>query len=124
MMRGDSGRFAFSPWHCGLVFAALFPLTGLLTIGYAPPANALPSYARQTGQPCGTCHTDFAGLTPYGRLFKIGGYTAGGGRYRSTLFPSSDDSSTSKKPDVPPIAMLALVGFTNTEAPLSPTPAP
>jgi len=124
MMRGDSGRFAFSPWHCGLVFAALFPLTGLLTIGYAPPANALPSYARQTGQPCGTCHTDFAGLTPYGRLFKIGGYTAGGGRYRSTLFPSSDDSSTSQKPYVPPIAMMAIVGFTNTEAPLSPPTAP
>src|SRR5208282_1149520 len=88
------------------------------------PAEALPSYARQTGQPCGTCHTDFAGLTPYGRLFKIGGYTAGGGRYRSTLFPSSDDSSTSQKPYAPPIAMMAIVGFTNTEAPLSPPTAP
>ena len=76
--------------------AAAFLLAGFLTIGYAPPANALPSYARQTGQPCGTCHTDFAGLTPYGRRFKIEGYTMGGGKYRTTLFPT-DDPSTDKK---------------------------
>jgi hypothetical protein len=125
MTRGDSAGFAVCPWQCGLISAAaVLLLAGFLTIGYAPPANALPSYARQTGQPCGTCHTDFAGLTPYGRLFKIGGYTAGGGRYRSTLFPSSDDSSTSQKPYVPPIAMMAIVGFTNTQAPLAPPTAP
>src|SRR6202790_5233682 len=69
------------------VFAAAAILTTLLIIGCASPAKALPSYARQTGQPCGTCHTDFVGLTPYGRLFKIQGYTAGGGPYRTTLFP-------------------------------------
>ncbi len=125
MTRGDSARFAVCPWQCGLVSAAaVLLLAGFLTIGYAPPANAVPSYARQTGQPCGTCHTDFAGLTPYGRLFKIGGYTAGGGRYRSTLFPSSDDSSTSQKHFAPPIALLAIVGFTNTVAPLAPPTAP
>ncbi|MHB8886046.1 MAG: cytochrome C [Methylovirgula sp.] len=42
-------------------------------------ASALPSFARQTGQPCATCHTAFPELTPYGREFKLGGYTAGGG---------------------------------------------
>jgi hypothetical protein len=57
-----------------------------VTFGAISPADALPSYARQTGQPCGTCHTDFPGLTPYGRRFKIGGYTAGGGPYRTTPF--------------------------------------
>ena len=58
--------------HGGFVGAvAAVVLAALLTTVQAPPANALPSYARQTGQPCGTCHTDFAGLTPYGRLFKI-----------------------------------------------------
>ena len=90
--------------------AALVVLTALLTAGYAPPAEALPSYARQTGQTCGTCHTDFAGLTPYGRLFKIQGYTAGGGAYRSTLFPSSDEA-TNQKPYAPPISMMAVVGL-------------
>ncbi len=113
------------PRHCGLVFAAAaLLLAGFLTIGYAPPAHALPSFARQTGQPCGTCHTDFAGLTPYGRRFKIMGYTLGGGKYRTTLFPSDDSADSQKKQWVPPVAMMAIVGFTNTQAPLSPPTAP
>src|SRR5476649_616971 len=74
--------------NCGLFAAvAVVVLAGYLTIGFAPPAQALPSFARQTGQPCGTCHTDFPALTPYGRRFKLLGYTTGGGRYRTTLFP-------------------------------------
>jgi len=44
---------------------------GLLTDEFVSPAQALPSFARQTGQPCGTCHTDFPALTPYGRRFKL-----------------------------------------------------
>src|SRR5260370_31321841 len=39
------------------------------------PANALPLYARQTGQPCAACHTAFPELTPFARRFKLGGYT-------------------------------------------------
>jgi hypothetical protein len=49
-------------------------------------AQALPIFARQTGQPCGNCHTDFLGLTPFGRRFKLGGYTLGGGPFRTPLF--------------------------------------
>src|SRR5438270_453367 len=41
-------------------------------------AVSLPLYARQTGQPCATCHTAFLELTPFGRRFKLGGYTLGG----------------------------------------------
>jgi hypothetical protein len=37
----------------------------------APRAEALPSYARQTGQECAACHNGFPELTPYGRLFKL-----------------------------------------------------
>ena len=44
-----------------------------------PTASAVPSFARQTGQPCATCHTAFPELTPFGRRFKLGGYTMGGG---------------------------------------------
>jgi len=127
-MRGGSGRFAFTPWHCGFVSAAaVVLLVTFLTIGYVPPAKALPSYARQTGQPCGTCHTDFAGLTPFGRRFKIEGYTLGGGPYRTNLFPDSNDSTSaggSQKEWVPPVSMMAIVGFTNTQAPMAPPTAP
>jgi hypothetical protein len=72
-------------------------LFSCLTFAFVSPAEALPSFARQTGQPCGACHTDYAGLTPYGRRFKIGGYTYGGGAYRTTLFLSSDDAASDEK---------------------------
>ena len=87
------------------------------------PAQALPSYARQTGQPCGACHTDFPALTPFGRRFKLFGYTIGGGAYRTTLFPDSSDWSD-QKPWVPPISLMAITGFTHTQAPLPPPTAP
>ena len=40
---------------------------------------ALPAFARQTGQNCVACHAggQFPELTPYGRLFKMTGYTIG-----------------------------------------------
>jgi hypothetical protein len=42
-------------------------------------AEALPSFARQTGQSCVACHAggQYPELTPYGRLFKLTGYTIG-----------------------------------------------
>ncbi|HVC56274.1 MAG TPA: hypothetical protein VND95_09985 [Stellaceae bacterium] len=62
-------------------------------------ALALPSYARQTGQQCAACHNGFPELTPYGRLFKLNGYTFGG--------------STS---DYPPIAVMTYGSFNHTHA--------
>ena len=43
------------------------------------PSFALPLFARQTGQNCVACHAggQFPELTPYGRLFKMTGYTIG-----------------------------------------------
>jgi hypothetical protein len=45
-------------------------------------AHAVPAFAVQTGQPCTACHIGAFGpqLTPFGRAFKIGGYTQGGGQ--------------------------------------------
>jgi len=49
--------------------------------GFGGRAHAVPSYAAQTGLPCTACHIGAFGpqLTPYGRAFKIQGYTATGG---------------------------------------------
>lgn len=49
----------------------------VLGAGLAKPAAALPAYAAQTGQPCQMCHVGGFGpqLTPYGRNFKLHGYT-------------------------------------------------
>lgn len=48
-------------------------------IFFAPLSHAIPVYARQTGQNCLACHAggQFPELTPYGRLFKLTGFTMG-----------------------------------------------
>lgn len=133
----------------GIFIAAAVVISAIS--GISSPANALPSYARQTGQPCGTCHTDFPGLTPYGRKFKLLGYTVGGGPYRTTLFrqfpefkpdpldsnarANAAKSAATKKSDlskngqiatgqsdtwIPPISMMAIVGYTNTQTSQTP----
>jgi hypothetical protein len=66
-----------------------------------PGASALPSFARQTGQPCATCHTAFPQLTPFGRRFKLSGYTAGGG--------------LTWEQGVPPLAAMVIPTFTHTD---------
>jgi hypothetical protein len=40
-----------------------------------PSARAVPSYSRQTGLPCASCHYAPPELTPFGRTFKLEGYT-------------------------------------------------
>jgi hypothetical protein len=110
-------------FYLPLTIAAALLLAVLVVIKFAAPARALPSFARQTGQPCGTCHTDYAGLTPYGRRFKINGYTNGGGQYRTTLFPF-DDSIDKQRPWVPPISFMATPGFTHTATGMAPPADP
>ena len=82
----------------GAIGSVVF-LASLLTTSFAPPAQALPSFARQTGQPCGTCHTDFPALTPYGRRFKLLGYTTGRGQFRTTPFPIFRGATDSQSQD-------------------------
>src|SRR6202011_1535021 len=62
------------------VFAAVSVLAvATVCIVGVTPVQALPSYARQTGQQCAACHNGFPELTPYGRQFKLNGYTWTGG---------------------------------------------
>lgn len=54
---------------------------GVLTLAaltVAATAEAVPSFARQTGMPCSACHTVFPELTAFGRNFKLNGYTMTG----------------------------------------------
>ena len=59
----------------GLVAGLMVLFTSLAPMD----AQALPAFARQTGQNCVSCHAggQFPELTPYGRLFKLTGYTMG-----------------------------------------------
>src|SRR6516164_6144201 len=90
-----------------LVFVALFCAAVATLVASVGPANALPAFARQTGQPCSVRHTIFPELTPFGRRFKIGGYTLGGGDWTG-----------------PPVAAMYMAGFTHTESPQDSPPAP
>ncbi len=58
-------RFGF------LTFAVAASLSSL----FLPQAQAVPSYSRQTGMACGACHYAPPELTPFGRKFKLEGYT-------------------------------------------------
>jgi hypothetical protein len=86
--------------HCArlLAIAAIIAVIALAAVPRS--AAALPLYARQTGQPCATCHTAFLELTPFGRRFKLGGYTLGGGNWKG-----------------PPFAAMLQPTFTHTQEP-------
>jgi hypothetical protein len=78
-----------------------------LALVSASPAEAVPSFARQTGQPCANCHTAFPELTPFGRRFKLSGYTLEGGDYKG-----------------PPLALMVMPGFTHTGSAQDSPPGP
>ncbi|HLX84043.1 MAG TPA: hypothetical protein VKR59_09095 [Terriglobales bacterium] len=52
----------------------LFLMMSLIVLS-VPSAHAVPSYSRQTGLPCASCHYAPPELTPFGRTFKLEGYT-------------------------------------------------
>jgi hypothetical protein len=81
--------------------ALWIPLLGLLAIvALGGDARAVPSFARQTGMQCTACHTAFPQLTPFGREFKLNGYTL-----------------SANQTELPPFAVMVqgLPGFTHTE---------
>jgi hypothetical protein len=90
-------------------FGALAVLALLMLAATVQPSRAVPSFAAQTGQPCSACHIGAFGpqLTPFGRAFKIGGYTQTGG-----------DGPLSKIP----LAGFVLNSFNHTNA-SQPSPA-
>ena len=98
-------------WGCVFVFAAI--ITG------APNAYAVPSFARQTGLPCSSCHTTIPELTPFGRLFKLNGYTT------STLTQISEKGGGGKTgvniANFLPISVLLQVSDTELTKPVPST---
>ena len=89
---------------------ALSALPALLCFaGYTNDAHALPAYADQTSQPCIACHVGGFGpqLTPFGREFKLEGYTLQG-----------TDQTTI------PVSAMAVASYLHTSADQSAPPAP
>jgi hypothetical protein len=94
--------------HCGLfdrlgLRLRILPLVVLLAAALTTgQALALPSFAIQTAQPCAACHIGAFGpqLTPYGRDFKLHGYTANDGKDHGL-----------------PLAFAVQTSFTHTQEP-------
>jgi hypothetical protein len=80
----------------GAVVAGIF---GIIATLLPIDSMALPLFARQTGQNCVSCHAggQFPELTPYGRKFKLTGYTMG---ERATV----------------PLAVMGVVSSARTES--------
>ncbi|HEY1415051.1 MAG TPA: hypothetical protein VGF42_04110 [Caulobacteraceae bacterium] len=80
----------------------------LAVLCFAGRAHAVPAFAAQTGQPCQTCHVGGFGpqLTPYGRNFKLNGYT------------QRDKGFTV------PVSLMAIASYVRTAKAQNPAPAP
>jgi len=89
-------------------FAGLFALLLAASVG-VKPAQAVPSFAVQTGQPCAACHVGAFGpqLKPYGRDFKLHGYVASDGKGHGL-----------------PLAWTTMTSFTHTATPQASGAAP
>ncbi len=84
-----------------LAFPTLMVLSFVMLL--SPRAQAVPGLAAQTGQTCAMCHVGSFGpqLTPFGRAFKIGGYTQTGGSGLASQIP---------------LSLMVQSSFTNTRA--------
>lgn len=87
---------------------ALALLVSPALLAFPEHAQAVPSYARQTGFPCSQCHTLSFGpaLTAYGREFKLNGYTFGAGQ------------------EPLPLALMLQGGFSRSQTAQPSPPAP
>ena len=100
--------------HLGCWLA--LPAAGLLLS--SRHAEAIPAFAAQTGQPCTACHIGGFGpqLTPFGRAFKIGGYTQRGGEGILASIPLSLMVQTSFNNTATNTAQHAPFGANNNVA--------
>ena len=80
-------------------------IIGAVALTSSHSARAVPAFAQQTGQPCKSCHVGGFGpeLTPFGREFKLGGYTL---RAHASV----------------PLAAMAVASFTHTRKDQDPAP--
>ena len=99
----------FAIWRDISMSARLIALvSGLLALSIGH-ASAIPAFAEQTGQPCSACHVGSFGpqLTPFGRQFKLEGYTMRAGETFTN-----------------PVSAMAILSFVNTAQDQAAPPAP
>ena len=73
----------------------------------------LPSFSRQTGLACNACHTTFPQLTPFGRMFKLNGYTLAG--LQTVNAGDSGQRPTLKLDLIPPVSAMLMTSLTQVK---------
>lgn len=99
-----SADYRMRQWLGKLAWIVLLPTA----MAVSPYVGAVPSFARQTHQPCAACHVGGFGpqLTPFGRQFKLLGYT----------LKSGDDTKV-------PLSLMLVETFTQTQKAQTSSPA-
>ena len=90
-------------------------VTALLLMTLKPEAHAIPSYSRQTGLPCASCHFAPPELNAFGRKFKLDGY----------VFTTKPEVTDDKKDhnaalrllEAFPLSVVFDTSFTSTNSP-------
>jgi hypothetical protein len=94
-------------WRNRLVVILIGLCVALVAVlGPTPRADAVPSFARQTGLPCNVCHTVFPQLTEFGRNFKMEGYTE--------TASTSGETPRLQEAGYPPISLMVMTSLTST----------
>ena len=80
----------------------------------------VPSFSRQTGLACSSCHYQFPQLTPFGRLFKLNGYTLTG---IPTIGQPGDSAGREslKLLSIPPLSAMVVGSLTHVNKTLPAT---
>jgi hypothetical protein len=102
-------------WLRGTLVTSTFVVLFLVATLSAPIARAVPSFTRQTGFACSSCHTTPPELTPLGRSFKLNGYTMAG--MPTTKVKQKGTESGLSLLQVLPLSVFFDAAFTSTKKP-------
>src|ERR1700676_5522377 len=96
-------------------FTPIVVIVSLLVI-LKPEARAVPSYSRQTGLPCATCHFAPPELTPFGRKFKLDGYVFTTKAQVTDEEKNDNHNAALQLLEVFPLSVIFDASFTSTKA--------
>jgi hypothetical protein len=100
-----------------ILLKALAPiiLIALLILLYKPGVHAVPSYSRQTGMSCATCHYAPPELNAFGRKFKLDGYVL---TTKPQVTDEKKDHNTGLRLlEAFPLSVVFDTSFTSTKSP-------
>src|SRR5471032_203539 len=100
----------------GLHAAARLMVILVASVAWIPLAQAVPSFARQTGMACEACHTVYPELTHFGRVFKASGYVLD--NLKQVRDVSSKKEQLLELAQTPPLSIMLQISYTQLKTAL------